>query len=102
MASDTNINRLLSSDAPMWARIVYVIGVPSAIAIFLIYFVTNQVSGAIGNIRTEQAQIREELRLHAVDSSYVIKETTSIRMILQQICANTAATREERNMCFNR
>ena len=88
MANEIKIN-----DGPWWVQAIYKVGIPSAIAIFLIWTLVNKIDVGI-------IEIRENLRLHAVDSSYVIKNTNNLQQILQRICVNTSETNEERNACF--
>jgi len=85
---------------PNWARIVYFIGVPSALVLFLTWFITNSMYTDLRAIQENLKTTQEDLKLHSIDSSYITKETLQIRSILQKICANTAANRDERNKCF--
>ena len=81
-------------------KLVINVGVPSALAVFLIYWTTSGISNDLDSLIRNQIKFEEQLRLHSVDSSYVLKETTQMKMILQQICVNTAQNRAESNMCF--
>ena len=94
------VTERLSPDMPWWVRVIYVVGIPSAICIFLIWYVTIQMTNQITALVVNQQQIADLVRTHAVDSSYIIKETTQTRIILQQICANTATNNKERALCF--
>ena len=85
---------------PWWLSAIYKVGIPSAIAVYLTYFVTSTLGGALTNIQINQSNFEEQIRLHAVDNSYILKETNQMRMILQQICANTATNKTDRNDCF--
>jgi hypothetical protein len=83
-----------------WVNFISKIGIPSAIAVYLTYNLTNTFTTSINTIKDNQVVFSEQLRLHAVDNSYILKETNQMRVVLQQICANTATTREDRNGCF--
>ena len=83
------------------------LGVPSVIAIFLIYFLTgsftNQLSSLaeqVSAIESSHKELAEQIRLHSVDSSYILKEATQTKMILQQICVNTATDSLARSSCI--
>jgi hypothetical protein len=86
-------NEIKSDNGPWWIQVIYKVGIPSAIAIFLIWALVTRID-------VEILEIRENLRLHAVDSSYIIKNTNNLQQILQRICVNTSETNEERNACF--
>jgi hypothetical protein len=88
------------SVSPWWLSAVYKVGVPAGLAIYLTYVLTGTITNSMSAIQNNQVSFSEQLRLHAVDNSYILKETNQMRMILQQICANTATTREDRNGCF--
>mgnify|MGYP001559873781 FL=1 len=70
---------------PWWVRALYVLGVPAAIAIFLIYFVTSAVS-------SELAGLRADVRMHMRDQSLLV-------YYLEALCRNTAETDTERTAC---
>ena len=86
-------NETKSDNGPWWVQAIYKVGIPSAIAIFLIWALVTRID-------VEILEIRENLRLHAVDSSYIIKNTNNLQQILQRICVNTSETNEERSACF--
>lgn len=74
---------ILNGSMPLWMKFVSAVGVPSAIAIYLVWFLGSAVLGAI-NSHAEQ---------HA-------DETRVLTSVLQQLCANTAATPADRAGCF--
>ena len=82
-------------------------GVPAVIAVFLVYFLTNSLSVQLSTIQQrqitledQQMSLAEQIRLHTVDNAYVLKETSQIRNVLQQICVNTAEDVVQRANCF--
>ena len=82
-------------------------GVPAVIAVFLVYFLTNSLSVQLSTIQQrqitledQQMSLAEQIRLHTVDNAYVLKETSSMRTLLQQICVNTAEDVVQRANCF--
>lgn len=68
---------------PIWAKFVSAVGVPSAIAVYLVWFLGNAVLGAITDHNDAHTQ---EMRM--------------LTAIMQQVCANTAETPLERSSCF--
>ena len=68
---------------PMWMKFVSWVGVPSSIAIYLIWFLTTTMMAAISNHNDEHAA---EMRV--------------LTAVMQQVCANTAETTSERSRCF--
>jgi len=83
------------------------LGVPAVIAISLVYFLANNLTaqleiirGAQVTLENQQMSLAEQIRLHTVDNAYVLKETSQIRNVLQQICVNTAEDVVQRANCF--
>jgi hypothetical protein len=68
---------------PLWMKFTSLVGVPSSIALFLIYFLAATVMGAITSHNDNHA---EEMRV--------------LTSVMQQICANTASTTADRARCF--
>ena len=68
---------------PMWMKFISLVGVPSSIAIWLIYFLTTTVMGAISSHNDDHA---DEMRV--------------LTSVMQQICANTSETSTDRARCF--
>lgn len=72
-----------NGNLPVWAKFVSAVGVPSAIAVYLVWFLGNAVLGAITDHNDDHSQ---EMRI--------------LTSIMQQVCANTAGTPVERARCF--
>ena len=68
---------------PMWMKFISWVGVPSSIALYLIYFLTTTVMGAISSHNDDHA---DEMRV--------------LTSVMQQICANTSANSADRARCF--
>jgi len=88
------------SGSPWWVKSVAVVGAPTVIAIWFVWWITGSLSTSVGLLQIGQAGLQESIRLHTADSSYIFKETQQMRQILQQICANTAENEVNRNACF--
>ena len=71
--------------APWQVRLVSAVGVPAAIACYLIWFLTSSVLGAINQ---HSAEHRAELR--------------TLTAVIQQLCVNTAPSDEARAGCVPR
>ena len=83
-----------SNGGPWWLQAIYKIGVPSALAVYLIWVLASRIDNNL-------TIIRENIGLHANDTSYLVKQNTQMEQLLRRICANTAKTVEERNSCFD-
>ena len=68
---------------PMWMKFISWVGVPSSIALYLIYFLTTTVMGAISSHNDDHA---DEMRV--------------LTSVMQQICANTSENSADRTRCF--
>lgn len=86
----------------VWAFIARV-GVPSAIALFLVYVLANSVT-------TNISAMKDELRLHTDQSATTLQsivalssqrntETATLTILMRQICINTASSNEQRREC---
>jgi hypothetical protein len=62
---------------PWWIRAIYMLGVPAAIAVFLMYFVTVGLTGEIKGLR-------DDVRSH-------MREQSALIFYLQAICRGVAA-----------
>jgi hypothetical protein len=86
---------------PSWANIllrtVGLVGVPSVIALFLVY--QNSLWGPrlqalAEDTRTDIAQVRKMQDQQAIKNDQIYR-------LLQRICSNTAKTADERQRCFD-
>ena len=68
---------------PAWMKFVSMIGVPSAIAMYLIYFLSFAIMGSLESHEEEHA-----------------REMRALTQIIQQLCVNTADTPVDRAGCF--
>lgn len=70
---------------PWWVRAITTVGVPSAMALGLVYWLTTSMSQA--------------LSLHEEHSAERVRELTGV---MRQICVNTADTPADRTGCWDR
>jgi len=73
------------SIGPWQVRAIAVVGIPGAIAIGLVYWLTMSVSGSISD--------------HEQNSAARVRELTGV---MRQICVNTSETPSGRSACFSR
>lgn len=79
---------------PWWVSSVYKIGIPSAIACYLVYWVVSSVDAKL-------TLIQSDIKVTVVQ---VQEQSNSFKALLnlnQQICINTAVTQEAKNACWN-
>lgn len=90
-------NRRREDNTPWWIGSIIKLGVPAAIALFLIWFIVSTISPSI-------TFIKENLVLHADSATRVGREiheqNEKLMKVLQQICMNSAKNNQERNGCF--
>ena len=70
---------------PLWVRLLYRYGVPAGIALFLTYFLTQNVTRDMAAMRGDVSQMRSEHQ--------------ELRFFLRAICINTAETEWQRAAC---
>ncbi len=83
---------------PSWARIIFVIGVPSAIAVFLVYVGSKN----IPQIMIELAVIQNSERANHILLTDIKSQNEAMYRMLQRTCYNTAKTESDRSKCFDR
>src|SRR5262245_42631869 len=82
---------------PLWSRVIAMIGIPGAIAFFLVYIGAMQVpriAAALEALHVEAAQIHVTL-------TAMQKQEEETYRLLQRICSSVAKTDEERSRCFD-
>lgn len=89
------------AELPWWGQLIYVVGVPSTLVIFLTWFITGGIDSKINAIVNNQMALQEAVKLHNIDTGYEIKEITTMKLVLQQICVNSAITSGQKTYeCF--
>ena len=68
---------------PWWVRLATQVGIPSVIALYLVYALVEGVQASL-----ERHEAAAAARIHA------------LTVIMRQICANTAETAIDRAQCF--
>jgi hypothetical protein len=86
------------SPLPIWLKTIVALGVPGAIAVYLVWVGSNELPRL-----NRQALLTHEEVVRLKDSSREQLEQlrTNYRM-LQRLCANTAKTDDERQRCFDK
>ena len=78
MTSESVVNGM-----PLWMKLISLVGVPSSIAIYLVWFLTTTVLGAISSHNDDHA---DEMRV--------------LTSVMLKICANTSEICADRARCF--
>ena len=65
---------------PIWARIIYKYGVPSAIALFLVWIVATQLLAAVRDIQDSLRRVETGIHDHSYQTNFYMRAT----------CINTA------------
>lgn len=91
-------------DLPAWARIAFLLGVPSVIAVFLVWFLATDVKAATNATKDQSAtntlmiqQLRTDMRDAILQRS---AENARILKTLQQLCVNQADSQEKAERCL--
>lgn len=66
-----------------WGKLVSFVGVPSAIALYLVYTVTSQV-------QADLRLVKEQVTAHVILNSSAQQTNVQIYLLLQRICVNTS------------
>lgn len=98
------------ADLPSWARIAFLLGVPSVIALYLVYFLTGNVSAVLTATLQAATQTSTTLTQHVQRMEQMSDarsgELTELRMLMrsqeryfQLICLRLSKTRDEQRQC---
>src|SRR5262245_6820366 len=83
---------------PPWAKGIAVIGIPGAIALFLVW-VGSQ---SLPKLEAELTAMRLESEKNRLVVQQQVTQTEQVYRILQRICSSLAKSDEERGRCFDR
>jgi hypothetical protein len=87
----------LAAELPIWIRAITILGVPSAIAIFLVWVGARELPAMRIQSQANYEAIlttRDLIREHA-------NHTAAMARQLQRICSNTARNEDDRQRCFD-
>lgn len=98
-SADTDVFGFLNGGSPAWLRAVYIVGVPSVIALFLVYFLTNSVIAQLTAHSQATEGMRQLLQQHMAQQELIQQEN---KFYLRQLCLNTARSDEQRAACQER
>jgi hypothetical protein len=82
-----------SSQLPWWVTAVYKVGVPTAIACYLVWLLAAKVQDNLQAIQGEVTQ-------HILDQQLSSQTSKQTLVLLRIICSEGAKSVEERNACF--
>ena len=83
---------------PQWARVVALVGVPSAIAMGLVYALATFATGGLMELHQQLDVHARVMILHDEEAK---RGTEAITRVLYRICLNTAKTDDERQRCIS-
>jgi len=97
-----------SQTLPSWAntllavaKAIGFIGVPSVIALYLVYLLSNQTSTWLPKIEAQEVQTSDGIAEVKTGIDKQVVKQDQIHRLLQRICSNTAKTSEDRQHCFD-
>lgn len=86
---------------PQWAQIVSWIGLPAALCIFLVWFVTSDIKAQAKQQSQDIAQIKVILVQQAASDRQAIEQQWQFIGIASRICLNTSRTADDRMACVS-
>lgn len=85
-------------ELPWWVRAIAVIGIPGAIAVFLVWVGAQEVPKIKLEVASARAVSEQNQRL-LMDHQ---EQTAAMYRMLQRICSNTARNDDDRQRCFDK
>jgi hypothetical protein len=91
---------------PPWMRFIWVVGVPSAIALFLVYRLdgrqTDQLTGVERRLEVHASAAADHFGILIKVSEEVREETRQLIALMRKICVHTARTETQVGACNDR
>jgi hypothetical protein len=90
------------SDSPWYVRAIAFIGVPSAIAVFLVYFLTNLFTAITTRLEAIEVAQRSAVQVSSTLLKHLEQDTESMWQLVsinQRTCLNTAKSDADRMAC---
>ncbi len=92
-----------ASNDPMWLKVLYRFGVPSAIALYLTWFGTGQLSASVKDLGRELAEHVSASRIATESIEHLLQQQTAqqdiIIDLMKQTCLQGAHTPDDRRAC---
>jgi hypothetical protein len=89
----------LNGSVPAWLRAAVLLGVPSVIALFLVWVMTQSVSTRLVRIEGRQEALMESYRGTVDDVHAINDELRTLERLIRSMCATAADTPDERALC---
>lgn len=86
------------SGLPQWARVIALVGVPSAIALFLVYSLADFATTGVAELHRQMDAHAQVMVQHDVESK---RGAEAMTRVLFRICLNTSKTDDERSRCVS-
>lgn len=83
---------------PIWVRAIALVGIPGAIAFFLVYIGAQTIPRMQENLIVQQQQI---LKMQDLISQH-IQQQEALYRLMQRFCANAGRTQDEKDRCYDR
>lgn len=97
ISPDYNGEDRRSGDLPWWVRSIAIIGIPGAIAIFLVWVGSQEVP----KIKAQGSETQAVALTNQKMIDELKKKQDAMFRMLQRICSNTARTEYDRQRCFD-
>jgi hypothetical protein len=86
------------SGIPVWAKVASVIGIPGAIAFYLVWLGGQ----TLPNILTEVIAMKADIGRNQIMLGEHVQQINEQNRLLQRICSRVSTTDAERQQCFDR
>lgn len=83
---------------PNWARVVALVGVPSTIALFLVYALTTFATNGLAELHRQMDAHAQVMLQHDAETK---RGSEAMTRVLLRICLNTSDTDDERQRCIS-
>ena len=76
-----------------WSEFIIKVGIPGAIALWLVYTMTTNVTG-------EMTAISKAMNAHTINTDNLMRNSDEMSKALLRICINTAKNKQQADQCL--
>lgn len=81
-------------------KFIYTFGVPAALTMYLVWFISNNVDTRLNSISNALNAHQQDMAISLKASDEAKQQLYLTNLLLQRICVNTAANAQARSNCF--
>jgi hypothetical protein len=94
------MGKLSEDGLPWWVNAIYKVGVPTAIACYLVWFLATRIQANMDSYQVSMNNMQKLMETHITEQQEGTRVNKRILEALQMICVNTTDSKNERADCI--